>query len=69
MATKKELKEMIVQLQLRVVKLSIPDQNCPYALYEMEKPKEACEELTCNECSERFMNEIEKVIRDKVEKL
>lgn len=63
-ATKAELKERIIELELRLVRTQIPRGHCPYAYYlTQEEPKECGD---CDMCKERFMSQMEQNIRAKV---
>lgn len=35
--TKAELKDMIVDLRVQIVKMSIPNGHCPYSYYRLKK--------------------------------
>lgn len=65
MATVKQLKEMIVDLKVELVKARIPQGHCPYAYY---KPSNAhkgdCSD--CNECSRLFLEEVKADIEKEV---
>lgn len=71
MASEKELKKMIVELRMDLVKANIPYGNCPYAYYSTSKQKdrENCDNISCNECKSNFLNDIREDIIKEVKQL
>lgn len=60
MASKKELKEIIVDLKMELVKANIPKGHCPYFYYSTSKHISSSEfdcysaDWDCSECTEQF---------------
>lgn len=69
MANVKELKEMIVNLKVQLVRANIPRGHCPYAYYSTSKKKERSCDIDCDQCQNEFLKDIEKDIREEVDKL
>ena len=69
MASIKELKEMIVDLRVDLVRANIPKGNCPYAYYDKENPISSCNDVSCSECKEIFFNGIKIDIEKEVAQL
>ena len=71
MASEKELKKMIVELRMDLVKTNIPYGNCPYAYYSTSKQKdrENCNNISCSECKSKFLEDIRADITKEVEQL
>ena len=68
MATVKQLKEMIVDLKVELVKARIPQGHCPYAYYKPSNPhNEDCSD--CTACSRLFLEEIRADIEKQVKSL
>ena len=65
-ATVKELKDIIVDLKMDLVKANIPSGNCPYAYYHRENPIEDCNSVSCGECKRIFLDGIRKDIEKEV---
>lgn len=59
-----ELKQMIVNLRLDLVKAKIPKGHCPYAYYHIEKSRDNCED--CTECNAEFFAAMKKKIEAEV---
>ncbi len=69
-ATIKELKEMIVDLRMDLVRESIPSGNCPYAYYSRrENPIKDCYSVGCGECKRIFLDNMRKDIVKEVDAL
>lgn len=70
MAKVSELKEIIIELKLDLIKAKIPKHNCPYAYYQPTTKREInCNKIDCDKCVKTFMEDMEKDIRDVVKKL
>ena len=67
-ATVKELKEMIVDLKVDLMKANIPEHHCPYAYYPNHKSDINCD-IGCDECTENFFEIMRKRIEEQVAKL
>lgn len=65
-ATVKELKDMIVDLKMDLVRANIPSGNCPYAYYHRENPVENCNDISCGECKRIFLDGMRKDIKKEV---
>jgi hypothetical protein len=65
-ATVKELKDMIVDLRLDLVRANIPSNHCPYACYNRDNPIEDCYSVGCDECRRIFMDNMRKDIEKEV---
>lgn len=69
MADISELKEMIVDLKMQLVKTQIPKGCCPYTYSaELAKHMKGCT-MDCDKCRERFMVAMRKKIIKEVENL
>ena len=68
-ATIEELKEMIVDLRIDLVRANIPRWNCPYAYYHRDNPISNCNDVSCNKCKEFFLDEMRKDIEKEVAEL
>lgn len=68
-ATVEELKDMIVDLKIDLVKANIPKGHCPYAYYPIEKPISNCDGDICEDCKKNFFNIMRKAIEEKVKAL
>ena len=55
-ATVKELKDIIIDLRLDLVRKNIPGGHCPYAFYNRVNPIEVCNSVGCDECKRIFMD-------------
>lgn len=64
-----ELKEMIVELKLDLVGANIPYGHCPYAYYHPSTKHDDCGDIDCDRCRYRFMEDMEREIREEVSKL
>ena len=71
MASVEELKEIIVDLRMSLVRANIPYENCPYAYYSTSKQKdrECCDDISCSECKRMFLEDKENDIREEVRRL
>lgn len=70
MATISELKEIIVDLKMRLVKNIIPYGNCPYAYYlTKERENIQCGTIGCYECENNFYDKMKKIIEQEVAEL
>lgn len=70
MAKISELKEMIVELEMDLIKATIPDGYCPYAFYPIgNKDRESIKCRDCDKCTETYFEEYEEMIKKKVRKL
>lgn len=65
-ATISELKEMIVDLRVDLVKTNIPSGNCPYAYYNRQNPIGDCDSVSCGECKRIFFDSMRKDIIEEV---
>ena len=59
MASIEELKKIIVDLRMDLVRESIPRGHCPYAYYSTSKQKdrEGCDDIDCSECMRNFLSD------------
>ena len=64
----KELKEVIYNLKLELVKTKVYKGSCPYSLYTPLDGKFDCS-IGCDKCREVFMENIRKSIRQEVNRL
>lgn len=63
MKTNEQLKEVILELRIELIKANIPQGHCPYAYYnEFKNPLDDCS--NCDECKEVFLNKWEEIITD-----
>ena len=70
MAKISELKEMIIDLRLDLIRANISQGNCPYAYYQPTTKRDTdCNKIGCNECKRIFMEDMEKDIRKAVRRL
>ena len=67
MATIKQLKEIIVELRLSLMKANIPDGHCPYAYYYGVEQEDDCD--NCNKCKRHFFEKYKAKIEQEVELL
>lgn len=68
--TKKELKEMIVELKIQLISTSIPTGHCPYAYYKLQNPlTNACGDVSCSKCRQVFLKEMKRIVKAEVELL
>lgn len=68
--TKAELKDMIVDLKMQIIHLSIPEGNCPYAYYKLENtPNIDCTNVSCTACKAEFGELKRKEIKKYVDSL
>lgn len=66
MASTDELKKIIVELRMDLIKMSIPSGNCPYAYYKKENPVSSCDNVSCSKCKEIFLDGMRKDIEKEV---
>ena len=66
MASIEELKEIIVDLKMDLIRGSIPSGNCPYAYYNRENPIDSCNDVSCSRCKEIFFDGIRSDIKEEV---
>ena len=67
MATIEELKEIIIDLKVQLVRTNIPYGHCPYSYYPGISQEGDCDD--CDKCKRRFFEKYESEIRKDVEKL
>lgn len=69
MANVAELKSMIVDLKMQLVRKSVPEGHCPYAYYRADKEEEnePCDD--CTPCKRKFMDKMKEKIQKEVEAL
>lgn len=68
--TKAELKDMIVDLKMQVISMSVPHGHCPYAYYKLENaPDINCSTVGCTTCKSQFYDIMQKRIRKEVENM
>ena len=64
-----ELKKIIVDLKMDLIKTQIPKGHCPYTYYTaLAKRMKDCT-MDCDKCRERFMIAMKKRVIKEVEKL
>lgn len=68
-ATIEELKKMIVDLRMDLVRATIPSGHCPYGYYRRENPISSCNDVSCNACKEIFLKGMAKDIKEEVAQL
>lgn len=67
MATVEELKDIIVDLKMELIRVSIPEICCPYSIYKsIENPlKDPCGEIDCCKCKDTFFYKMkEKIVKE-----
>lgn len=71
MASVEELKKMIIDLRMDLVRANIPRGNCPYAYYSTSKQKdrENCDDISCSECERKFLIDKKNDIREEIMQL
>lgn len=69
MATVEELKEMIVDLRVEVVKAKIPDMDCPYAHFRSIESPTNCNDAVCEKCKDIFFEKIREKFKKEVAQL
>lgn len=68
MKTSEQLKEIILELRLKIIKLNVPQGHCPYAYYgEFVNPLGDCGD--CYKCKEVFMNKWKEIIAEDLKTL
>ena len=68
-ATVEELKTMLVDTKIALIKERVPRGHCPYAYYDIGMEKPNCNDVDCDECGIEFFSEYKKQIMLEVEKL
>ncbi len=68
-ATIEELKDIIIDLKMDLVRESILSGNCPYAYYHRENPVGDCGSVSCGECKRNFLEDMKKDIVKEVKAL
>lgn len=68
-ASVEELKNIIVDLKMDKVMMSIPKGHCPYAYYSISNPFSSCDDIDCNTCGNVFLENMRKLVIEKVSKL
>ncbi len=63
------LKEIIVDTKMNLVKAVIPDGHCPYAYYTLEDDDDDRDCTNCTVCRKNFFEKIRKKIEKEVESL
>ena len=64
----KELKKIIIDLKMKLIKNKIPIGTCPYTYYANVPRRFKCD-IGCEKCRKYFLQDIEIVIKREVEKL
>ena len=67
MATIEELKDIIVDLRIKLLKSQIPEENCIWK-YISTAPGRNCS-YECKTCKEKFFINLEKQIREEINRL
>lgn len=67
--TKAQLKEVIVDLKMQLVKVSVPQGHCPYTYYRIPNPISDCNSIACSACHEIFHNNMREFIVAEVAKM
>lgn len=62
-----KLKEIIVNLQMSLIAKRVPNGYCPYTYYPSDRNIDC--DIGCEKCREIFMKDIEKKVREEVDKL
>lgn len=68
-ATTQELKRIIVDLRMDLVKETVPKGYCPYSYYSSVTQPVNCDYIDCDECRTLFFEKMEENIREEVEQL
>jgi len=68
-ATVKELKDMIVDLRMNLLREEIPRGHCPYFYYPIENAAGECGNVGCNACKMLFFQAMRKEIEKEVKAL
>lgn len=66
MATVEELKEMIVDLRMEIVKAKIPDMDCPYVHFRSIESPTDCNDISCEKCKDAFFLKIKEKFENEV---
>lgn len=69
MATKEELKQIIVDLKVALAQSRVPQGNCPYAYYSIEKSSPDCNSISCDKCGSDFWDNFRKIVIKEVKQL
>lgn len=67
-ATIDELKNIIIDLKIDLIKHEIPVGHCPYAYYNKQNSV-GCDDISCQKCRRIFFENIRKDIEAEVETL
>lgn len=68
-ATVEELKNIIVDLRMDLVRANMSSGNCPYAYYHRENPVEDCNSVSCGKCKRIFLERMRKDVESEVQAL
>ena len=68
-ATTQELKRIIVDLRMDLVKETAPKGYCPYSYYSSVTQPVNCDYIDCDECRTLFFEKMEENIREEVDRL
>lgn len=64
-----ELKKIIIDLKMELVKTKVPFGHCPYSYYtDLPKRKYDCS-IGCKKCTENFIRDMQRAIEEEVEKI
>lgn len=70
MASVEELKRIIIDLRMNLVRANIPRGNCPYAYYSTTKQKDRGDcDIDCSDCMRKFLGDMRKDITEEVMRL
>lgn len=71
MASVEELKEMIIDLRMDLIRANIPYEHWPYAYSSTSKHegRRNCDDISCSECKRKFFEDNENDIRQEVNQL
>lgn len=67
--TKAQLKEVIVDLKMRLVEANVPEGHCPYTYHSLQNPISDCNSIDCSACHEIFHNNMRELIVAEVTKM
>ena len=63
-----QLKQIIIDQKMQIVKLQIPHGHCPYAYFtSVENEVNECND--CNKCKLQFYDKYRKMVTDKVKEM
>lgn len=68
-ASVQELKDIIVELKMDKIRMSVPQGHCPYAYYSISNPFSSCDDTDCSTCSNVFLENMRKLVTEEVSKL